>query len=206
MKQLIFCLVVVFVSCSTQNKLVDDGAVSTIVIDPLANGFAPIRIMPAQFETLTEEVMVIDKVIANAYYQEFNETVLSKDGYNTIRALPLEKIYFKEEAVLVYQDYQSVEIESKYSERKYYKFCPECTKSNGVHLDEIKKKQSGISSVQSGHPYYSTRNYLKVVTRANASLSLKDQGKKIELTGTSLEIKKLLNHPRLRNLKYKIRN
>jgi len=163
-----------------------------------------INITPATFETVTEQVVLVDKVVKDGYYTSKTHRYLFKDSYSTIRAIPnAGRITFRNETLISYAGHEAVTMEPQYKEYTTYKYCKDCGKSNGVSYKEV--KGNFRTSSKESEAYKKTFSRYRLVNDAIAQASYKNGSQHISVSGTEAELKKLLKHKMLKGVKHKMK-
>ncbi len=205
MRFIIFLSLVFFVSCSV-NKQGDDTTPMTMTMDLSSIGLSKAyRIIPATFETVTDEVLIIDKVVRDGFYKEKKHKRLVKDGYSTIRTIPNHgTITYNKEILLSYSGYESVKLEEEYKNYSTYHYCKSCDSNSGISYKDV-HKAAVKNSTRDGQPYKRMMSSYKLVQDAQVEASYSDGSEIIKVTGTRSQLEKLLKNPKLKGVKHQIK-
>jgi len=163
------------------------------------------RLIPATFETISETMTVIDKVVKDGYYTEEKKTLLIKDGYKTMRPIINEgMITFKSDTLMRYNGFQEAYTEERTKVYSIYQYCPTCDKQNGISFKKVRKNLGPIDAKE-GMPYEIEVSRLILVKNATVVPVYSEGSKTITVTGTKAELQELLAHPKLEGVKYEMK-
>jgi len=202
-------LVVIFSSCSGTKTLTENSdEIKTLTLDLTSIKLhEEYRITPASFETITEEIMMVENIDKNALYEKMEVEVLVKDRYNSMEVSEnIDTIYFQNKVVHTYRNFEEIITPARYENIYNFILCPHCDESNGLTFDQICKENKYIKSAVEGEALYVTRSYYKLVMPAKITpVSKSGDQNSISFSGPEKELKKLLNHPKLEKAKYRIK-
>jgi len=196
-------LLIFSISCKVSKPKTDGEKLMSMTMDLSSINFSQhARMIPATFETVPEEITMIDKVVMDGYYTEQKKTRLVKDAYKSIRPIINQgTIEFGGEALLKYNGHEDVMTKERTEDYISYQYCPTCDEKNGLSFKEV-HKAIGTIPLEEGMPYKTMVSKLKLYENAKLEPVYKEGTKIITVTGTKTELKKLLEHPKLEGIEY----
>jgi len=154
--------------------------------------------------------MYVDVVQKDAFYKRHDSEVLKKHAYNSIilNDQP-DTIWFKSQAEIIFTDFKEIQHPPQYSSEATFTMCKSCDASNGISFKDVSKELKNLKDAKQGMPFYDMHSYYSLVSNAvivdEASHSNPKWAYQKQIVGSEADLKALLNHPRLKGIKYKIK-